>query len=152
MLDNQPHCIKNDKFLIFGFIEYVFTKVLPIPKPRNIGLNSDALHRSERASRRAELKKVEEDRKKKEKLLLKEEIQSKSGKAKLIKLNKAGKAEDDQEYEPDNETKVAESINDDTDFNIGVAFESDYVSQSCIWDMEVTYEMQVGLMSEMMYI
>lgn len=27
LLDNQPHCVKNDKFLIVATIEHVFTQV-----------------------------------------------------------------------------------------------------------------------------
>lgn len=75
LIDNQPHCVKNPKFLIFNLIEHLFTQVLPIPKPRGLNLD-DAIkvlpfclsirldltcllqYRSERAARRREAKRA----------------------------------------------------------------------------------------------
>lgn len=34
LMDNQKHCVKNSKFLIFALIQHVFTHVVPVPKPR----------------------------------------------------------------------------------------------------------------------
>jgi hypothetical protein len=67
LIENQSHCIKNDKFLIAGLIEHVFTQVIPVPKPRGIDLSADDFHRAGRSERRAEKKKSEEAAKAEEK-------------------------------------------------------------------------------------
>jgi hypothetical protein len=36
LIESQPHCVKNQKFLIAAAIEHVFVQVVPCPKPRNL--------------------------------------------------------------------------------------------------------------------
>jgi len=50
LLDNQPHCIKNDRFLIAALIQHSFTQLVPIPKPRNV--DRATAHIAGRAERR----------------------------------------------------------------------------------------------------
>eukprot|EP00957_Ditylum_brightwellii_P201357 15325273-Ditylum_brightwellii.AAC.1 len=35
LLDDQDHCIKNNKMMIASLLEHLFTHVVPVPKPRN---------------------------------------------------------------------------------------------------------------------
>lgn len=117
-----------------------------MPKPRGVGLTAEGLRRSERAVRRAALKKEEEERKKQEKLKLQEDIQSKNGKAKLLKLNRSAKSENEDGKTPNDsvaESKTNAFEDDGTNFDVGKEFEQEYVTQDCIWDMEITYELQV---------
>jgi hypothetical protein len=59
LVENQSHCVKNGKFLILTMIEHVFTQVVPVPRPRGVGLGEEDLKRSTRGARRAEAKKEE---------------------------------------------------------------------------------------------
>jgi len=57
LIDNQNHCVKNDKFLIMNLIMHVLTRVIPMPLPREVELDATSKEISERIFRRAERKK-----------------------------------------------------------------------------------------------
>jgi len=63
LMDNQTHCVKNRHFLIANLIQYVFTQVVPVPKPRNKEDPESKVAyikgRAERRKRRAAAKKAE---------------------------------------------------------------------------------------------
>jgi len=52
LIDNQSHCIKNDKFLIATLIQYVFTQLVPLPKPRGTKRNDQEERVASRSERR----------------------------------------------------------------------------------------------------
>ena len=57
LLDNQEHCIKNRQFLIQSIIQHTLTRVVPIPKPRNVDV---ADRRKFKLSQRSTRKKQQE--------------------------------------------------------------------------------------------
>eukprot|EP00808_Paulinella_micropora_P028394 g51159.t1 len=75
LMENQSHCVKNDKFLILALLEHVLTQVVPVPKPRNVGglknlagvdkLKKRMERRKRREARKAK-KKAEQDKQRKE--------------------------------------------------------------------------------------
>jgi hypothetical protein len=69
LLENQSHCIKNEKFLILSCIEHVFVQVVPVPKPRDVKLSEEELYVSQRADRIAKKKSAEEAKKSSEKYM-----------------------------------------------------------------------------------
>ena len=52
LMDNQFHCVRNDKFLIASVIEHVFVQLVPVPKPRAKKMNEAEEHRARRQERR----------------------------------------------------------------------------------------------------
>jgi hypothetical protein len=77
LLDNQSHCIKNDKFLIAATIEHVFTQVLPVPKPRGINRTEAEMYSATRSERVAARRKEEERTQAEEKKRKLEEAEAK---------------------------------------------------------------------------
>ena len=75
LINNQQHCIKNSAMLIFSMIEHVFTRVVPLPKPRRkdhrrkgeAGLQTALAARKRRKKKEAERKAAEEERQRKHK-------------------------------------------------------------------------------------
>jgi thiol-disulfide isomerase/thioredoxin len=141
LLDNQKHCIKNDKFIIAALIEHVFTQVIPVPKARGVGLTEEELHRSGHAQRRDEKRASEKKKKEEEKKKRVQEALAMSGK------ESKKKAKDSKEDEEEKEEKW-EGFGDklEEDLTIGKEYEDEIVNLDCIWDEPVTYELQVELL------
>eukprot|EP01033_Poteriospumella_lacustris_P010457 gene10460-7435_t len=141
LIDNQKHCVKNDKFLIAALIENVFTQVVPVPKARGVGLTEAELHRSGHAKRRDEKREEEKKQKEEEKKKRREEALAKSG--------KEAKKKNDKNKEDEEETKETwDGFGDklEEDLAVGKEYEEEIVNLDCIWDEPITYELQVELM------
>ena len=135
LIDNQYHCIKNDKFIIAAIIENVFTQVVPVPKPRGIQLTADEIYTAERTKRRQEKKDIEDKLKSEEKK--KEETKNKK------------KKNNDKEEELNVPVIVAKPIGEEElpNFEEGKEVETKFSEIDCIWDQEISYELQVRLIS-----
>jgi uncharacterized membrane protein YgcG len=86
LLDHQPHCVKNDKYLIAALIEHVFTHVVPVPKPRAQSYNND---KAEHRAGRMERKRLKQKQKRQEERRMKKE-KRKAAKAARLKRKLAG--------------------------------------------------------------
>ena len=140
LIDNQSHCIKNDKLLIVTLIEHVFTHIVPVPKPRGVRLSKEDRHRSERAQRRAKVKEEEKKAEEEEKKKVQDEIKKKRNRGKGD-----AKANEDEENKP---STVIEYLGEEVaqQFEEGASFETAYILTDCIWDGEIDYELQVELL------
>lgn len=137
LIENQSHCIKNDKFLILAVIEHLFTQVLPVPKPRAVSMTEDEVKTSERSVRRHALKAAEEAAKAEEKARKLAEKRANDPKTKL------------KREEPDeDQTTIVEKVECfgeelEPDFSVGKEAEKLLTQQECVWDGSITYELQV---------
>jgi hypothetical protein len=162
LVENQFHCIKNDKFIIAALIEHVFVQVVPLPRPRKVGLSAADKHRAERSARRATRKAEEAARRAEEKKaarLEKQEAQGGSGAARTLALrkkaaaaaaNQDGDGDDvDMEVSPDGskQSKV-KCFGEEVvpDFAVGKSNEAALCEEWCIWDADMSYELQVELL------
>eukprot|EP01038_Epipyxis_sp_PR26KG_P004031 gene4031-5768_t len=152
LLDNQSHCIKNDKFLIISVIEHVFTQVIPVPKARGVGLSEAELKNSDRSKRREDIKAAEEAIRLEEKKKRIEEKQLNKGvSSKESKENKETKEKTSKSSSTTDEVSAAtkpkffgEEIL--PDFEAGKVAEAALLEQYCMWDEEIGYELQVELL------
>jgi hypothetical protein len=147
LIENQSHCIKNKKFLIVAAIEHVFTQVVPVPKPRGVGISADDLYRSERSQRRAATKKEEEKARAAERKKRAEEKEEKiiaaGGTVKKSKIKqKKEAAEKEDSTVPDAPVKCF-GVEVLPDFEAGKKVEAEAIDEDCIWDRPVHYELQV---------
>jgi hypothetical protein len=143
LIENQSHCIKNKKFLIVAAIEHVFTQVVPVPKPRGVGLSEEDLHRTGRAQRRATTKQEEEKAKAAEKKKRIEEREEKALAAGTsVRKSKLPKKAAEVEVPPPPPVKCfgAEVL---PDFEEGKRMETEATDEDCIWDRPIHYELQV---------
>lgn len=142
LIENQSHCIKNKKFLIVAAIEHVFTQVVPVPKPRGVGLTAEDLHRAGRSERRAAAKKEEEKvrlAEKKKRAEEREEKAAASGSARKTKLPKKA-VETEAPPPPPVKCFGTEVL---PDFDEGKRVEAEVTDEDCIWDRPIHYELQV---------
>lgn len=153
LVENQSHCIKNDKFIILSVIEHVFTQVVPLPKPRGINISDAELYRSSRSARRAESKKLEEENRvaeKKAKADEKAKLQSENSKGSKAKskrsVNSGVNAEDNATSSKKKVTKYIGADEILPDFDEGKLLEKFITEQPCIWDQPISYELQVELL------
>lgn len=137
LIENQSHCIKNDKFLILAVIEHLFTQVLPVPKPRAVPMTEEEMKTSERSVRRHAQKAAEEAAKAEEKARKIAEKKANDPKSKLKK--------EDPDEEKQNVVEKVECFGEELqpDFSIGKEAERLLTQQECIWDGSITYELQV---------
>jgi len=134
--------IKNYKFLILNLIQHVFTQVtfnelfpictcsiycnvievIPVPKPRGIDLNDSDLYTSGRKERRH---------------ILQKEAKSKSKKVGLKSISKS------QLVFEKSKVDASTSSSESPDFAVGNFHEKEVIAQPCIWDDDISYELQV---------
>lgn len=124
LLDNQPHCVKNDRFLISSLITYTFTQLVPVPKPRAVpvvhtGGERDPAQRLERRRQRQQAK-----RELKQKPL--------AAGAAATATAPIVSVPSDQHQQPD--------------FAKGTQFEQEMLKETCMWDQDIKYELQVELL------
>jgi len=122
--------------------------VVPVPKQRKTILSDLNQHIADRSQRRAQAKREEEaqrlaEKKKRleEKRLRDESAASKSG----SRLNNNTKQKDDKESKDESSTIIkcfGEEIA--PDFEVGKKVEEAVTELPCIWDEEITYELQVS--------
>ena len=155
LIENQSHCIKNDKFLIASLIEHVFVQLLPVPKPRGVKFKKNEEHISNRTSRRDEKKAAEnkikaEDKKKKLKILRDiHGVVEKDRKTIAREKKEAEKlaAEQEEKEEAERLTKVVCFGDELTpDFDVGKEVETEILNLPCVWDGDISYDLQVELM------
>ena len=140
LLDNQQHTVKNTKHLTLSLIEHVFVHVLPIPKPRldPNAENAEASRIAARSLRRRE----KEDAKKRE-------IASKREEFRKLKGNKSSRKSVDDLSDTkaaEQEEEKARRLLEKLELFPGTATERIVCSQPCIWDEEISYELQVELL------
>ena len=136
LLDNQDHCVKNTKFLITSLIEHVLVHVVPIPKPRAIKLSGAELERAARSDRKRKKDAIRQ----KELAAKREELR----KSKASKRNKAGESKQDQVVEDADKDDM--SVQEQIDTDPGVDSVRHATTLPCIWDDEISYELQVELL------
>ena len=156
LLENQEHCIKNKKFLIAAAIEHLLTQVVPVPKPRGVGLSEQELYRSGRSGRRAARKAEEEKRlaaEKKKKMEEREKaaaVSSTSSKKSRV-MKKAQQQGSDSIgvtlEAKGNSTEPIKFFGEQVrpDFDAGQEVEKQMSDEPCIWDEPIHYELQVEL-------
>jgi hypothetical protein len=147
LLENQSHCIKNDKFIIAAAIEHLFTQVLPIPKPRAVEMTMSEIHIAERSVRRTEKKEAEAAAKAAEKARKQEEKRQREGADAKGSSKSRGKRDAKDEEKEVKEVKIqcfGEEIL--PDFAAGKDAEKAVTELECIWDAPITYELQVELL------
>lgn len=120
--------------------------MIPVPKPRGVGLTEEDLHRAGRSQRRAATKQEEEKAKAAEKKKRAEEREEKNitsgGTARKSKLPKKA-AEPEAVEAPPVKCFGTEIL---PDFDEGKKIEADVTDDDCIWDRPVHYELQVELL------
>ena len=135
LMDNQDHCVKNRHFLMMSFIHYIMVHIVPIPKPRAVNLEGRDLKKAGRADRKRE----RAAKRQRELLLKQEEVR----KAKALKKNKSAEAK--QEQAPDaleNDDLPPEAI----DLVPGSECVKEATQLPCIWDTDISYQLQVELL------
>lgn len=112
--------------------------MVPVPKPRGLQLSEAEIFTSGRLERRAN--------KKEEEALIKAEAKKLAQKQNNDKRGK--KEEKDSESTGDHVKKEVQCFGDAEmpNFADGKVEEAAYIGQSCIWDEEITYELQVELL------
>ena len=134
LIDNQPHCIKNDKFVIVSVIEHVFTQVVPVPKARGINLNQKDLLKSKRKERRHNQRVS---------MIKKREAEATANANKSFSIK--GNNIEDTEITID-EKRFFGGVEVLPDFTAGKNYESFVSLLPCMWDEPITHEMQVELL------
>eukprot|EP00457_Paulinella_chromatophora_P000002 gb/GEZN01000002.1/.p1 GENE.gb/GEZN01000002.1/~~gb/GEZN01000002.1/.p1 ORF type:complete len:6816 (+),score=1425.09 gb/GEZN01000002.1/:114-20561(+) len=117
LMENQVHCVKNDKFLILSLLEHILTQVVPVPKPRGVGGSKD-LSAAAKLKQRMERRKRREERRSKKKA---EQDKQRKEAARKAKLAKQGLLSPDSKAKA--ETKAAED--DDVDEGKEAAYDDD---------------------------
>ena len=140
LLDNQHHNVKNTKHLILSLLEHVFIKVVPVPKPRKDPRADDAeaSHVAERSQRRRQ----KEDAKKREIAAKRDEMRQAKGKKTPKKSSEDAAEAIAAERAEEQAWRSLEKV----ETSQGLEKETMICSQSCIWDAEITYELQVEMM------
>ncbi|MGB1599792.1 MAG: RING finger protein, partial [Promethearchaeia archaeon] len=140
LLDNQHHNVKNTKHLILSLLEHVFIKVVPVPKPRKDPRADDAeaSHIAERSQRRRQ----KEDAKKREIAAKRDEMRQAKGK----KTPKKSSEDAAEAIAAERAEEQARRSLEKVETSQGLEKETMICSQSCIWDAEITYELQVEMM------
>jgi hypothetical protein len=121
LLDNQPHCIKNDRYLIAALIQHTFTQLVPIPKPRAV--DEASLRVTGRAERR------------------------RTRKGKRSTLAPAASRLQPAASAPASAAAPVAAASSRA--QAGAEAERALTSEPCIWDQPITYELQVELLLEL---
>ena len=131
LLENQDHCIKNDKMLILSTIEHVFIQLVPVPKPRAVKLNEADKHRAERTERR-NARRERESKAKRERAQAKraEKSSASGGKKEATSTSKADTTSGPVERPP----RTRAPLTPDEE-------------EPCLWDAPITYELQMELVT-----
>ena len=118
LMDNEHHCVKNDKFLIASVIEHVFIQLVPVPKPRAVAMTSAqqqcaasvAAHRAKKAA----------------------EARAKTAESKA--------ADPTQPPQPAPPSPPKQPM---PNFDVGKQAQESLHAEECIWDQPITRELQV---------
>jgi hypothetical protein len=132
LIDNQDHCVKNRHSLIASLIEHVLVHIVPIPKPRAVQLDENELKRANKSEHRRE-----RDAARKMQLLAKrEELR----KVKVLKRSKFCGVKLQESTEP---SAVDDMPVEVVDASPGVECVEEATQCPCIWDCDISYELQV---------
>eukprot|EP00750_Incisomonas_marina_P014138 INCI17609.11.p1 GENE.INCI17609.11~~INCI17609.11.p1 ORF type:complete len:5029 (+),score=1065.32 INCI17609.11:298-15384(+) len=166
LIDNQTHCVKNGKLLIFSLIEHVFTQVVPVPKPRSREHNRasvEDLEITQLAARRQQKKSEEKKKKNKNKRSKKRRKGKKQGGASATKAKDSDDeleeeiadfetslqkgAEEAEEAKGSKESKSEEpAAEDGLDTSPGESVLEAAINEACIWDQDLLFEEQLEMM------
>ncbi|KAH9261268.1 hypothetical protein BASA81_000972 [Batrachochytrium salamandrivorans] len=125
LLDNQPHCVKNDRFLISSLITYTFTQLVPVPKPRAVSVQNGGEHDpAQRLERRRQRQQAKRELKQKPLTA----VAVAAAPVTVAPITTAS----DQHQQPD--------------FAKGTQFEQEMLKETCMWDQDIKYELQVELL------
>jgi len=122
LLDNQNHCIKNDKFLILNMIQFVITHVMPMPQPREESQNPVAKFKADRAFRRQlrrQQKKEEAEAKRKNQQNEKKDAHEEEGKTKQQQHQQPSDNESEDNDSDWNDSENSSDYEEDWDSDIG---------------------------------
>lgn len=139
LLDNQHHNVKNTKHLILSLIQHVFIHVVPVPKPRKDPREENASVRHIAA--RSERRRQKEEAKKLELAAKREELRKAKGK-RTPKKTADETAESNAAEAEEKASREQEKI----ELSAGAAAEKMLCGQACIWDSDITYELQVEML------
>ena len=121
--------------------------MVPVPKPRKTILSDINQHIAERSQRRAQAKREEEaqrqaeKKRKLEEKRLREEMAASKGGNRLSNSMKQREDKESKEESPVSVKCFGEEIS--PDFDVGKKVEESVTDLPCIWDEEITYELQV---------
>ena len=167
LVDNQTHCVKNGKLLIFSLIEHVFTQIVPVPKPRSKEHNRANESDLEVTHKSAQRRREKQKKKKKRNEARKKAGRGKNRKRKQKKASSAaGKAKDSDdeldeeidEFEQELQAEAQESkgpAGDESktsapeaslDTSAGDEVLGGVIAESCVWDDDILFEEQLELM------
>jgi hypothetical protein len=172
LIDNQTHCVKNGKLLIFSLIEQVLTQIVPIPKPRSKDHNRASVqdfeitHNSKKR-RQAKIKVRKQKQKKSKNMRTKTKKGGKGGAGKkskdsedelekeinaVLKNNEDSHAHAESKGSSKNnttESKQTQSkgkIDEGLDRAPGEESLREAISEDCIWDQPLLFEEQLEIM------
>lgn len=129
--------------------------MIPVPKPRSVGLTAGELRRAERSRKRAVVKEAEEKKKAAEKMKRLQEKLAKLESEERTATNSAAITAMKtklKKYEEKLATETAASSTTqvkcfgekiDPDFESGKKVELEMTEQECMWDEPINYELQV---------
>ena len=140
LLDNQHHNVKNTKHLILSLIQHVFVHVVPIPKPRKDPREQDA--ERQHIAARSERRREREEARKRELAAKREELRKSKGK----RTPKKSADESAESNAAADAEEKAQRQKENIELAPGAAAEEMLCNQPCIWDEDITYELQVELL------
>jgi len=155
LVDNQPFCVKNNKLHIFAMIEHVFTRVVPLPKPRALdfgrkGADAEVAKFSAQRAKQRERKKGDDDETKK---VIDDNGQGQKG---AFSKSNGRDIEDEMERfdalldehaeEKGNESTYSNGSPVQLDDAAGHKALEDAVTESCVWDQDILFKDQVEIM------
>jgi hypothetical protein len=129
LLENQDHCIKNDKMLILSTIEHLFVQLVPVPKPRAVKLSDADKHRAER-SERSKARLERERKEKRERAKAKRADKAVAAVKKDAASTSKADATDSLERPP----RTRAPLTPDEE-------------EPCLWDAPITYELQMEVVT-----
>ncbi len=138
LLDNQDHCVKNTKFLVISLIEHVMVHIVPLPKPRDVKLDGSDADRAGRSER----KRQKEALRQKELAAKREELR----KLKSSKRNKTSSESKQDQVAEDGGDKEDAGPTEQVDTEPGAESVKKATLLPCIWDADISYELQVELL------
>lgn len=117
--------------------------MLPIPKPRAVGMTESEIHSSERSIRRHAKKAAEEATK----------AEEKARKLAEKKLNDPKKVKKEESEDKEIVVEKVECFGEELvpDFSIGKEAERKITELECLWDGTITYELQVFLSKSFLF-
>ncbi len=125
----------SPRFVVF-FFNFYLSKVLPIPKPRAVGMTESEIRASERSVRRHAKKAAEEAVK----------AEEKARKIAEKKLNDPKKSKKEEPEEKEVVVEKVQCFGEELvpDFSVGKDAERKVTELECLWDGTITYELQVS--------